>query len=179
MPQTWRSRARILALQALCAFENSGDAFDRDLEAFLLDPVHCADLGWARSPEPRTISLARSLAHETWRYRRRADEMLTRYVPQWSVGRMQVVDRNILRLGLYELFECPGTSHRVVLNEAIELARMFGGAESPAFVNGILDGVRRASDAEAGIIPADEPEHGAVRPAAAPDGGAAEIPPRE
>jgi N utilization substance protein B len=64
------------------------------------------------------------------------------------------VDRNILRLGMHELFEHPETPPQVVINEAIELARHFGDADSPAFVNGVLDAIRReyaeASDSQPG-----------------------------
>ena len=57
---------------------------------------------------------------------------------------MTPVDRNVLRLGLYELLEHPETPPQVVINEAIELARRFGDADSPAFVNGVLDAIRRS-----------------------------------
>jgi transcription antitermination protein NusB len=143
MPQDERSKARILALQALCLFDALGDRFSSELDKFLGDPLTYTDLGWKRRPRPELISLARSLAAGAWRHRMRCDELLAENVLGWSVGRMQPVDRSILRLGLYELLEAPETPAAVVINEAIELARTFGGADSPAFVNGVLDGVRR------------------------------------
>ena len=66
------------------------------------------------------------------------------------------MDRNLLRLGLYELINMPDTPAAVVVNEAIELAKLFSDTESPAFVNGILDAVRRelaANQASTTILP--------------------------
>lgn len=148
MPQDERSKARVLAVQALCLFDALGERFSDELDKFLGDPLSYADLGWKHRPRPKVISLARSLAAGAWEHRTRCDELLGQHVSGWSVGRMQPVDRSILRLGLYELLECPDTPAAVVINEAIELARSFGGADSPAFVNGVLDGVRRALDAK-------------------------------
>ncbi len=144
MPLRRRSKARVLALQALCAFDALADDFNEDLDAFLQDPATYMDLGWEPMVESEVLRFARELATNTFQLRERLDDLLTRHVPDWSVARMQPVDRNILRLGLYELQECPDTPFQVVINEAIELARRFGGGESPAFVNGVLDGVRRA-----------------------------------
>ncbi len=138
-----RSHSRMLALQAVCLFDSLGESFGDDLDTFVRDTVNYADLGWKQPPEPELLSFARALARGAWQHRIRCDELLAKYVPGWSVSRMQPVDRNILRLGLYELLECPETPHQVVINEAVELARHFGGTESPAFVNGVLDGVRR------------------------------------
>jgi len=142
MPLTKRSRARVLAVQALCVFDALGETFAPDLDAFLHDRANYADLGWRRQPEPALLDFARELATGTWQQRDRYDELLRQNAAGWSLERMQPVDRNILRLGLHELLECPDTPFAVVLNEAIELAHLFGGAESPAFVNGVLDGLR-------------------------------------
>ena len=143
----WRSQARILALQALCVFDALGEPLpEAELDRFLSDPLTYADLDW---PPPSTAAQAGLLqrAHElatgTWRNRQRCDRLLSQNARQWPLERMQPVDRNILRLGLYELLECPDTPYQVVLNEAIELAHLFGSPESPAFVNGVLDGLRR------------------------------------
>ncbi len=161
-----RSQARTIAMQALCVFDALGELLTDDLEVFLRDRVNQEDLGWTRPLRSKYIALARALVTGTWQQRARCDELLRQNVPDWSLERMQPVDRNILRLGLYELLECPQTPPAVVITEAVELARRFGGADSPAFVNGVLDGVRRGivgletpgdlSDAEDG---AAETEH--------------------
>ncbi len=142
-----RSQARMLALQALCLFDSLGDTFTAQLDTFLADPVNYHDLGWPRRPRAKSIAMARELATGAWRERERADQLLREHVPDWSINRMQPVDRNILRLGLYELLQHPDRPHQIVINEAIELARHFGGNESAAFVNGVLDGVRKAVNA--------------------------------
>lgn len=69
------------------------------------------------------------------------DTLLGRYATNWKVTRMQVVDRNILRLGLYELLWRDDVPAKVTMNEAIELAKDFGDDEAAKFVNGILDKV--------------------------------------
>jgi transcription antitermination protein NusB len=143
MPLTKRSRSRVLALQALCAFDAVGEAFEPDIDKFLHDGVNHVDLGWKRRPGEEVLAFARSLALGTWRQRGRYDELLRENAAGWPLERMQPVDRNILRLGVYELLESPETPPAVVLDEAVELAHLFGGEESPAFVNGVLDGVRR------------------------------------
>lgn len=150
-----RSQARALALQALCLFDALGDDFIEQLDSFVRDTVNHADLEWRPPIAPSAITFARRIAEATWRRRERYDELLRRYVPDWSIQRMQPVDRNILRLGLYEILEEPEVPAAVVLNEAIELARHFGGTDSSAFVNGVLDGVRRELDRAA--APAPEP----------------------
>jgi N utilization substance protein B len=73
------------------------------------------------------------------RQRQELDAILTGLSKNWRVERMAVVDRNVIRLALYELKYCPDVPVNVVLNEAIELAKQFGSSEAGAFVNGLLD----------------------------------------
>jgi N utilization substance protein B len=75
----------------------------------------------------------------------RIDELISGASKNWRIDRMSRVDRNILRLGACELVGYPDVPVRVVINEAIELAKRFGTAESPAFVNGVLDRVAAAA----------------------------------
>ena len=71
------------------------------------------------------------------------DRMLAERAQNWRVERMAVLDRMVLRLAVYELLAVPDTPARVVINEAIELARAYSGEEAVAFVNGILDAIRK------------------------------------
>lgn len=71
------------------------------------------------------------------------DARLTAAAENWRLPRMATVDRNVLRLGAYELLHTPETPAAVAFDEAIELARRYGSADSPAFVNGVLDRLRR------------------------------------
>ena len=76
------------------------------------------------------------------------DELIRAHSRNWRLERMSMVDRNVLRLGVFELTRCEDIPQAATLNEAIELARQYGTAESGAFVNGILDriaaGARRS-----------------------------------
>lgn len=69
------------------------------------------------------------------------DALIGTYATNWKVGRMPIIDRNILRLGCFELLHVPEVPAKVTLNEAIELAKSFGDEEASKFVNGILDKV--------------------------------------
>lgn len=76
--------------------------------------------------------------------RKAIDELLSRHARNWRLSRMAAVDRNVLRLGAYEILHTD-TPLEVALDQAVELARRFGGEDSPAFVNGVLDAVARES----------------------------------
>lgn len=134
----------MLALQALCAFEAVGEKFSEQLDEFLADEHVLADLNIDRPPSAESLRFAHALATDAWAQREILDGKLSQTAAHWSLARMTPVDRNVLRMGLHELLEHPETPPQVVINEAIELARRFGNADSPAFVNGVLDAARRA-----------------------------------
>ena len=71
------------------------------------------------------------------------DAKITEVTERWRIERMAVVDRNVLRMALYEMNRQPQTPTAVVIDEAIEVARRFGSEESAKFVNGVLDALRR------------------------------------
>ncbi len=128
-----RSRAREVVLQLL---------FQRDLnprvarpatEQFVRDRLRDAEL------ERFALDLFDGVA----RHAAAIDKGLTTAAENWRLPRMAGVDRNVLRLGAFELLYTPQTPSNVALNEAIELARRFGSADSPAFVNGVLDRLHR------------------------------------
>lgn len=66
------------------------------------------------------------------------DDVITRYAPAWPVSQLSVIDRNILRIALFELIYTPGTPRKTAINEAVELAKIFGSGSSARFVNGVL-----------------------------------------
>jgi N utilization substance protein B len=85
------------------------------------------------------------------------DAFISQHADNWNLKRMAVIDRNILRLGVYELLHVAEVPPKVCINEAIELAKRFGDAESGKFVNGILDAIHKTSGRT--IAPsADAPE---------------------
>jgi N utilization substance protein B len=75
--------------------------------------------------------------------REEIDGMLAAHATNWRVERMAVIDRLVLRLGVYEMLAEPETPSKVIINEALELARSYSGEEAVAFVNGILDAIRK------------------------------------
>ncbi len=123
-----RSRAREVALQVLYQDDLNPGANPGVADEFLA----------GRLANPELIEFARSLVAGVRRNRSELDALLIRTADHWSLERMAATDRNVLRLGAYEILytEMPG---RVAINEAVELAKRFGTAHSAHFVNGILD----------------------------------------
>lgn len=78
------------------------------------------------------------------------DPMLRQHASHWRPERMAAVDRNVIRLALFEMLHHPQTAHAVIINEALDIARRFSGEESAQFVNGVLDAIRRALPAQGG-----------------------------
>ena len=74
------------------------------------------------------------------------DTLIERYSKNWKVQRMSCVDRNVLRVAIFEMLFCPDIPPKVSINEAIDVAKKFGTEESGAFINGIVDRVRIAID---------------------------------
>lgn len=122
-------RARILAMQALCQLEVLEDDFLSQLDDFLAD----------ENPPERVRTRARELITETRTHQESIDERIQTAADNWELKRMTPVDRNILRLAACELIHRPDVPPKVAVNEAVELGKAFGTAESPSFINGILD----------------------------------------
>jgi N utilization substance protein B len=130
-----RSRAREVAFQVLYQDDLNPRHNPADLDQWIEGRLRHED----------SLSFARELVAGVRQRRAELDAVLAETAAHWSVGRMAATDRNILRLAAYELLhsETPG---RVVIDEAIELAKRFGAAQSPQFVNGILDKVMHARE---------------------------------
>lgn len=92
----------------------------------------------ARLKAEELVAFAQSLVAGVRRNRGELDQLLDRMADNWSLGRMATTDRNVLRLGAYEILYSD-TPARVAINEAVELAKRFGSGQSAQFVNGILD----------------------------------------
>jgi N utilization substance protein B len=90
-----------------------------------------------------TRKFAETLASGTVGHVERIDALIARHAENWRLDRMAVVDRNLLRLATYEFLFDAETPKTVVINEAIEIARRFSAQESPQFINGILDSIRK------------------------------------
>jgi len=99
---------------------------------------------WSRHPvDPAVRVFVEHLARGTKLHQTKIDEIIIQYSENWPLERMAVVDRNILRAGIFELLWQPATPTAVVINEALEVAKKFSTQESARFINGILDRVHR------------------------------------
>ena len=85
-----------------------------------------------------TIEFAQELLRGVSKMHEGLDYVITRYAPAWPVNQLSVIDRNILRLSLFELIYTPRTPKKTAINEAVELAKIFGSESSARFVNGVL-----------------------------------------
>lgn len=134
-----RRKAREYALQMLFQWDITHDDIDTIIVTF-----------WEtlEVPEPaEVVDFANALATGTIEQVEKIDGLIQRNADNWRLNRMAVVDRNLLRLATHEFFrdlEVDGkVSAAVVINEAIEIARRFSAEESPQFINGILDSIRK------------------------------------
>lgn len=128
-----RRKARELALQMLFQWELGGHTPSHVISTFLRAQRIDADVE----------SFARSLFEGTVREIEALDRQVSEHSEHWRMERMAAVDRNVLRLALYELLRHPETPPAVAINEALEIARRFSGEASAQFVNGILDAIRK------------------------------------
>ena len=125
-----RRKIRELAMQILFLWDTQQER-NEDL-ARTVDPTPDED--------PVTRRQAIDMADGTWNQRQSIDQWLERLAPQWPPRRQPAVDRNILRLGIWELTNTV-TPPKVVIDEAIELAKQYSTENSGAFINGVLDSV--------------------------------------
>jgi N utilization substance protein B len=128
-----RTKARECAFQMLYQWEVTATPIESVVESF-----------WrVRRTTPATRAMADRLATGTGARVLELDRAIGAAASNWRLDRIAPVDRTILRLGAYELLAEPETPPAVVLDEAVEMAKRFGEADSPAFVNGVLDAIRR------------------------------------
>jgi N utilization substance protein B len=128
-----RSRAREVTLQLLFQRDHNPQVERERVVRFVRD----------RLGDEASVTFCLALFDGVEQHRKEIDSRLAAAAENWRLSRMAAVDRNVLRLGTFELLQTPETPDRVVLDEAIELARRFGSADSPAFVNGVLDRLRQ------------------------------------
>jgi N utilization substance protein B len=173
-----RSRAREVALQLLFQHDLNPGVPRQDLERFVrqrLAHTPRATLLEAtrRDEQLGPERLGEELKALTWRlydgvleHAADIDGRLSRAAENWRVQRMASADRNVLRLGTFELLHLCDTPPAVVINEAIELARRYGAAGSGAFVNGVLDRLHKDRNQESGVRSQEQAarsEEGALR----------------
>ncbi|MGE5486873.1 MAG: transcription antitermination factor NusB [bacterium] len=137
MPSRHRSRQR--ALQLLFQMDLTGQPAETALASYS-EELYSEEGAGDGEPDAFTAQLVRGTAAQ----RTAIDERIARHSENWKIERMPAVDRNILRMAVYEMGT--GTPAAVVINEALELARRFSGEESIPFINGVLDAIRREDE---------------------------------
>ncbi len=126
-----RRRAREIALQVLYQLDSSSGKAQEVLDLF-----------WENfKPSSQAREFCQRLVEGVCQNLEQIDQLIEDNSENWTLKRMAVVDRNILRLATFELMHCPETPFKAILNEAIELAKKYGADDSSAFINGILDKV--------------------------------------
>lgn len=136
MTKTPRRQAREAALQALYFWEVGRTAPDDALDGVFAE--HLPDATDAVRAFAETLVRGAVAEHQ------QIDGLIGKQSSHWRLDRLAVIDKSILRLAVWELQHQPETPPAVIVNEALELARTFSGEESVKFVNGVLDGIRKA-----------------------------------
>jgi len=133
-----RSRARELVMQAACQLDVQGE-----------DALEMFDRFFAENTDDQTVrKLAVKWIQGLWQAMAECDSLISAAAAKWELSRLSQVDRSILRLGTYQLKYCMDIPEKVIINEAIELAKKFSGESSPGFVNGVLDAIYRTLKAQ-------------------------------
>lgn len=126
-----RRKARELALQTLYQAEVGGT-----------EPLACFALLCENfKVDQKVIPLAQVLLEGVASHLAEIDTLISQYAKNWRVGRMSIIDRNLIRLGAYEVLFREDVPATVAINEAIEIAKRYSTTDAPAFINGILDAI--------------------------------------
>jgi N utilization substance protein B len=126
----WRRQARGMALQALFEIDCTGHQTDDTVNRL-----------FAESDLPEDASaFTHGLVNGALENKEKIDKIVNRFASAWPVEQLAIIDRNILRIGIYELLYNK-VPHKIAINEAVELAKSFGSENSPKFVNGVLGSV--------------------------------------
>ena len=130
-----RRKSRELAMQALFYMDMSrNEAKDVLLARF------CENFKPSNKAKPFFLELTNGVMQA----RAEIDALIERFSSNWKISRMPCVDRNIMRVAVYEMINCDDIPIKVSINEAIDVGKKFGTEESGAFINGILDSIRKA-----------------------------------
>ncbi len=126
-----RRKARIFALQALYEIDTSNHKTDEVL----------AHLSHEQRISQEGLKFASSIVDGVTKNKNHIDEAIHKYAPLFPIGQIAAIDRNILRIAIFEILFNNKTPIKVAVNEAVELAKGFGGDTSPKFVNGVLGSI--------------------------------------
>ena len=130
-----RRKSRELAMQALFYMDmNPIDSEETNLERF------CTNFTLSKKARPFFLKLVNGVLQT----KSELDSIIEKFSDHWKIGRMACVDRNIIRIAVYELLYCRDIPSKVSINEAVDIGKKFGTEESGSFINGILDSIRMA-----------------------------------
>lgn len=132
-----RRKAREYALQMLFQWDITRDTIEQIAATFFEN----------HDEPPAVVDFASLLVTRTIEHVEKIDGLIQRHAEHWRLDRMAIVDRNLLRLATQEFLYDKETPKTVVINEAIEIARRFSSQESPQFINGILDSIKKELEA--------------------------------
>ncbi|MBT9438682.1 MAG: transcription antitermination factor NusB [Desulfobacterales bacterium] len=136
-----RRKARELAMQALFYMDMSQNDSKEAIKLF------CENFVTSKRNLPFFLELINGVIKAL----PEIDSVIERFSSNWKISRMSIVDRNIMRLAVYEMLFCGDIPSKVSINEAIDIGKKFGAEESGAFINGILDSIRIALEEEKSI----------------------------
>ncbi len=141
-----RRRARCLTLQILYEY----DVADHDplavLQRRLDEPIADEDEEEEETLSDNAAAFTRDLVSNVVEYQSKIDVLIARFAPEWPLDQIAVIDRNILRLAIYEILIDANTPVKVAINEAVELAKLYGSDSAPRFVNGVLGTLTETTD---------------------------------
>lgn len=126
-----RRRARGIAIQTLYEVDCAG----HDADAVLAQRLDGSPLA------PGAAGFAGELVHGVLAHLQQLDQLIARHAPEWPVDQMAIIDRNVLRIAIFELGIGDDTPLKVAINEAVELAKLYGSDSSARFINGVLGSV--------------------------------------
>ena len=136
-----RTRSRELALQILYQVDLRKERRDEFIADFWENQTASDD-----TLDDSVMEFSTTLVEGTLKNLVQIDEYITSYAENWQLSRMAVIDRNIMRMGVFELLYLEDMPPKVAINEAVELAKKYGDTESGKFVNGILDKINKKED---------------------------------
>lgn len=133
-------------MQALCQLDVQGGEAESMLRFFFNETTE----------DPIVLQLAEKWSHDAWHKVKACDDLITSAAARWSLSRLSHVDRAILRMAVHQLRYCEDIPPKVVINEAIEIAKKYSTEQSPRFVNGVLDAVLKHLKETTDVTPPTE-----------------------
>ncbi len=131
-----KSREAVLQFLFQDDFKGFEDGVTQNLSDRFVD--FCSLYDVQKKARPYAVELLEGI----YRLRDDVDNIITKHASNWRLERINVTDRNVLRIAVYEMIYCKDVPPEVAINEAVEIAKRFGAGDSPSFVNGVLDAIK-------------------------------------